>query len=134
MRWMLALMISVFLAACSSKPSDGELEEAVQIAYSQGDQNLKYFKIVSVKRQNGYEGAGGTYVVEAIVTYLTTISYADYREKVLAVAAQSPNRGALEFQLRVLYDKDGDFPAGKRTESAERFSLQKTEKGWRVVR
>lgn len=132
MRWMLALMISALLAACSSKPSDGDVEEAVRIAYTSASPDLRYFDIVSVKRKNGYEGEGGAYVVEAVVTYKTITSYADFREKALASPAAARDRGAVEFQLRVLRDKDGDFPAGKQTESAERFSLVKTEKGWRV--
>lgn len=132
MRWMLALIVSVLLAACSSKPSDGEVEEAVRIAYTSSNPELTYFDIVSVKRRNGYEGEGGTYVVEVVVTYQSTISYADFREKALASPAAARDRGSVEFQLRVLREKDGDFPAGKRTESAERLALVKTEKGWRV--
>jgi len=134
MKWLLVLMVGVLLTACSSKPSDGDIEEAVQIVYTPRVAELKYYDIVAVSRQNGYAGEGGTYIVEVVVTYVTTVSFAEYQKRVMAYLEKRSEEEQFRtrLQLRVLQEQDGDFERGKRTDRNERFTLVKTEKGWRV--
>jgi hypothetical protein len=63
MRLLSIVILSFFLAACSSKPSDGDIEKAVNNYIQRVMPSQQCFKVKNVEKINGIDRNNGTYVV-----------------------------------------------------------------------
>jgi len=135
MKRLLALfsivMLTGLLAACSGKPSDGELQQLLANELDAEGPHAIY-TIENFHKVNGYMKDDRRYVAEVTYDLVFTKGIKD----IAAEAEQQPG-GPLEkigkgmglMTLGLMY---GDFKAGDRLPREQAMNLIKTEQGWRI--
>ncbi|MGD9888390.1 MAG: hypothetical protein AB7S56_03875 [Halothiobacillaceae bacterium] len=132
-RILTVLGLSLFLLACSGKPSSSELEKLVALELKANTPQAIY-SIENFKKLDGLQQDATHYSADVSYDLVFTKSLQD-----IAAQAQQAPGGALDklgagmnlVSLSLLY---GDFKAGDRLPRQQTLNLVKSENGWRLAR
>ena len=132
-RILTVLGLSLFLLACSGKPSTSELEKLVTVELKANTPQAIY-SIENFKKLDGMAQDATHYSADVSYDLVFNKSLQD-----VATQAQQAPGGALDklgagmnlVSLSLLY---GDFKAGDRLQRQQTLNLVKSENGWRLAR
>ena len=132
-RILTVLGLSLFLLACSGKPSTSELEKLVAVELKANTPQAIY-SIENFKKLDGMAQDATHYSADVSYDLVFNKSLQD-----VATQAQQAPGGALDklgagmnlVSLSLLY---GDFKAGDRLPRQQTLNLVKSENGWRLAR
>ena len=131
-RLLLPLFV-LLLAACTFKPTVGEIRELVEARLQkQGYGDL--FSVENVKKVNGYKLRDNIYVAEVEYDLVFRKSLHELEAELQQDSGDAPVSTFMNamglFTLKMQY---GNFKAGDRVHKKESIRLIRTEKGWRIL-
>lgn len=133
LRILVVLSLSLFIAACSGKPSNGELEKILLIELK-ADAPQAIYKVENFQKIDGLAQDATHYSADISYELVFTKSLND-----IARQAENAPGGPLDklgagmnlVTLSLLY---GDFKVGDRLPRQQTLNLVKSENGWRLAR
>ena len=127
------LLFVVLLTACTSVPTDAEIQ--IQVAKTVLQQNNdKIFSFENFHKVNGLSVDTTTYIAEVQYDLVFRKGLEELTEELNSTSSSDPI-AALGSGMELLGQlmKYGQFKAGDRLPRHEKFKLIKTEQGWRMA-
>jgi len=126
------LFVLFSLTACNVAPDDGEIKiQIAKVALQDGGEKIFFFE--NFKKINGLMQKEGRYVAEVSYDLVFRKSLEDISTEISQEAQKSPIN-AIESGLKLMAKllQYGQFKAGDRLSYHKKFTLIKTEQGWRL--
>lgn len=133
MRNIFILLLVLFsLTACNVVPNDGEIKiQIAKVALKDGGEKIFIFE--NFRKINGLMQKDGRYIAEVSYDLVFRKSLEEISAEISQEAQKSPI-DAIEsgFKLMAQLLQYGQFKAGDRLSFHKKFTLIKTEQGWRL--
>ena len=126
------LLTIILLTACSSKPSDEELQTQITNYLAKGGRDKLYI-VENFQKVNGFENDEHTYTAQVQYDLVFKVDLQDAAQYMGEESSSSfVEQGIAAIGLLSLTAQYGNFKAGDRVPQEEKVVLIKTEKGWRL--
>lgn len=128
-RLVTLVLLTLMLAACSSKPDEQAIREQVTARLLSGERTA-IFEVRNFRKSNGFPRDENTYIAEVEYDLYFKVGL---REAARALQPQSGSifsAGVASAMLGLTY---GDFKAGDIQHRKERVQFVRSEQGWQLV-
>ncbi|WP_269617578.1 hypothetical protein [Zhongshania sp. BJYM1] len=125
-------MACLFLAACSGKPSDRQIEQLVSEALL-SDGGAETYSVSDFEKTNGLAKNEQFYIADVRYQLTFKKSFDELSDQVINTPSESPfETVGAGFKLMTMRMQYGDFKKGDSIVKEDRVQLIKTEQGWRL--